>query len=40
VTPDHTDAAEWPEGVRLIEQLDELLPELERQRARRVIGRR
>ncbi|HEX3971145.1 MAG TPA: HAD family phosphatase [Stellaceae bacterium] len=33
-------SAEWPEGVRLIERLDELLPELERQRARRVAGRR
>jgi beta-phosphoglucomutase-like phosphatase (HAD superfamily) len=40
VTPDHTETAEWPEGVRLIERLDELLPELERQRARRVAGRR
>jgi beta-phosphoglucomutase-like phosphatase (HAD superfamily) len=40
VTPDHTAAAEWPEGVRLIETLDELIPELERQRTRRVVGRR
>jgi beta-phosphoglucomutase-like phosphatase (HAD superfamily) len=33
-------SSEWPEGVRLIECLDELLPELERQRVRRVAGRR
>jgi beta-phosphoglucomutase-like phosphatase (HAD superfamily) len=33
-------SADWPEGVRLIERLDELLPELERPRTRRVAGRR
>jgi beta-phosphoglucomutase-like phosphatase (HAD superfamily) len=33
-------AAEWPDGVRLIERLEELLPELERLRARRMAGRR
>jgi beta-phosphoglucomutase-like phosphatase (HAD superfamily) len=33
-------STEWPEGVRLIERLSELLPELERQRVRRVAGRR
>jgi beta-phosphoglucomutase-like phosphatase (HAD superfamily) len=33
-------SAEWPDGVRLIERLDELLPELERQRTRRAAGRR
>jgi beta-phosphoglucomutase-like phosphatase (HAD superfamily) len=38
--PDSGSAAEWPEGVRLIERLDEVLPELERQRARRMAGRR
>jgi sugar-phosphatase len=37
---DNTATAEWPEGVRLIERLDELVPELERQRARRSAGRR
>ena len=37
---DNAASAEWPEGVRLIERLDELVPELERQRARRVVGRR
>ncbi len=31
---------EWPEGVRLIESLEELIPELSRQRARRVAGLR
>ena len=40
VAPEGTVSAEWPEGVRLIERLDELLPELERQRARRSAGRR
>jgi beta-phosphoglucomutase-like phosphatase (HAD superfamily) len=40
VAPEATVSAEWPEGVRLIERLDELLPELERQRARRSAGRR
>ncbi len=40
VTQDHSAAAEWPEGVRLIEKLDELMPELERQRVRRIAGRR
>jgi HAD superfamily hydrolase (TIGR01509 family) len=33
-------AADWPESVRLVDTLDELIPELERQRARRVAGRR
>lgn len=37
---DSAASAEWPEGVRLIERLDEVLPELERQRARRMAGRR
>jgi len=40
VAPDSAASAEWPEGVRLIERLDELMPELERQRARRSAGRR
>ena len=40
VAPESAAAAEWPDGVRLIERLDELLPELERQRARRMAGRR
>jgi beta-phosphoglucomutase-like phosphatase (HAD superfamily) len=40
LAPDGAASAAWPEGVRLIERLDELLPELERQRARRVAGRR
>lgn len=40
VAPDGTAAAEWPEAVRLIERLDELLPELERPRTRHVAGRR
>jgi beta-phosphoglucomutase-like phosphatase (HAD superfamily) len=40
VAPDGSASAEWPEGVRLIERLDELMPELERQRARRAAGRR
>lgn len=39
VAPEST-SAEWPEGVRLIERLNELLPELERPRVRRVAGRR
>ena len=39
VAPDSAASADWPEGVRLIERLDELMPELERQRARRVAGR-
>ncbi len=40
VAPGNDASAEWPEGVRLIERLDELMPELERQRARRAAGRR
>jgi beta-phosphoglucomutase-like phosphatase (HAD superfamily) len=40
VAPEGAASAEWPEGVRLIGRLDELMPELERQRARRVAGRR
>jgi beta-phosphoglucomutase-like phosphatase (HAD superfamily) len=40
LAPGSAASAEWPEGVRLIERLDELMPELERQRARRVAGRR
>jgi len=40
VAPENNAAAEWPDGVRLIERLDELVPELERQRARRAAGRR
>lgn len=37
-----TDAAalDWPESVRLIGRLDELIPELDRQHLRRVAGRR
>ncbi|HVA15493.1 MAG TPA: HAD family phosphatase [Stellaceae bacterium] len=31
---------EWPQSVRLIGAIDELIPELERQRARRIAGRR
>ena len=38
--PDDRAAAEWPESVRLIGALDELIPELERQRLRRVAGGR
>jgi beta-phosphoglucomutase-like phosphatase (HAD superfamily) len=33
-------AMEWPGSVRLISALDELIPELERHRARRAVGRR
>jgi HAD superfamily hydrolase (TIGR01509 family) len=33
-------SADWPEGVRLIERLDELVVELERPRTRRAVGRR
>jgi beta-phosphoglucomutase-like phosphatase (HAD superfamily) len=40
VAPGSAASADWPEGVRLIERLDELTPELERQRARRVAERR
>ena len=40
LAPDEGTAAEWPDSVRLIDSLDELLPELERQRARRMAGRR
>ena len=40
VAPESALSADWPDGVRLIERLDELLPELERQRARRLAGRR
>jgi len=39
LAPDSAVSAEWPEGVRLIERIDELMPELERQRVRRVAGR-
>jgi HAD superfamily hydrolase (TIGR01509 family) len=35
-----TAALDWPESVRLIGKLDELIPELERQHLRRVAGRR
>jgi beta-phosphoglucomutase-like phosphatase (HAD superfamily) len=38
--PDGRPATEWPESVRLIAALGELIPELERQRLRRVVGRR
>jgi beta-phosphoglucomutase-like phosphatase (HAD superfamily) len=40
IAPESGASAAWPEGVRLIDRLDELMPELERQRARRVAGRR
>ncbi|HEY1504892.1 MAG TPA: HAD family phosphatase [Stellaceae bacterium] len=40
VAPDGAVSVEWPDGVRLIERLDELLPELQRQRVRRAVGRR
>jgi beta-phosphoglucomutase-like phosphatase (HAD superfamily) len=40
VAPGSAASADWPEGVRLIERLDELTPELERQRAQRVAERR
>lgn len=40
LAPESAASAAWPEGVRLIERLDELMPELERQRARRAAGRR
>jgi beta-phosphoglucomutase-like phosphatase (HAD superfamily) len=40
VAPGSAASADWPEGVRLSERLDELTPELERQRARRVAERR
>jgi HAD superfamily hydrolase (TIGR01509 family) len=40
VVPENGVSVDWPEGVRLVERLDELLPELERQRTRRVAGRR
>jgi beta-phosphoglucomutase-like phosphatase (HAD superfamily) len=40
VTPGGTASTEWPDGARLIERLDELLPELERPRTRHVAGRR
>ncbi len=33
-------AIDWPESVRLINSFDELLPEITRQRSRRVAGRR
>ena len=36
--PDGGAAAEWPEGVRLIERLDELIPELDRHRRLRGLG--
>jgi beta-phosphoglucomutase-like phosphatase (HAD superfamily) len=37
--PNHA-PIEWPEGVRLIESLEELIPELARQRVRRIVGQR
>jgi beta-phosphoglucomutase-like phosphatase (HAD superfamily) len=40
VAPDSAASGEWPDSVRLIERLDELMPELERQRARRTAARR
>ncbi|HXR87768.1 MAG TPA: HAD family phosphatase [Stellaceae bacterium] len=40
MAPDGAASAAWPEGVRLIERIDELVPELERQRARRMAGHR
>ena len=40
VAADSTAASDWPDGVRLIERLDDLLPELKRQRSRRSAGRR
>lgn len=40
MAPESALPAEWPEGARLIERLEELMPELERQRARRSAGQR
>ena len=40
VAPESAATANWPESVRLVDRLDELVPELERQRARRAAGRR
>lgn len=40
VTDADTASPDWPENVRLIGALDELIPELERQHQRRVAGRR
>jgi len=40
IAPDERTAMDWPGSVRLIGALDELIPELERQRARRSAGRR
>jgi beta-phosphoglucomutase-like phosphatase (HAD superfamily) len=38
--PQGRDPIEWPESVRLIDTLDDLMPELTRQRFRRVAGTR
>ena len=37
---DNNVSPDWPDSVRLIDALDELIPELERQHLRRVAGRR
>jgi beta-phosphoglucomutase-like phosphatase (HAD superfamily) len=36
--PEGRAAVDWPESVRLIGALDELIPELTRQRFRRAVG--
>ena len=38
LAPDSAASAEWPEGVRLIERLDELMPELDRRPRMRGLG--
>ena len=38
--PEGREPVEWPETVRLIDTLDQLLPELTRSRTRRVAGMR